>query len=124
MLITFRKYPIGILFFNVDTDNLYVVAVGASFIGCLLGLSIINNIKNHFIQRSVKKFYHIVCMYILMTMDIMFAVAILLATVVYSVCFHYNNKEIKIIDTTPRFYAEVPGDDNQDVIIESTDMRM
>ena len=59
-----------------------------------------------------------------MTMDIMFAVAILFATVVYSVCFHYNNKEIKIIDTTPRFYEEVPCDDNQDVIIESTDMRM
>lgn len=124
MLITFRNYPIKLLFFTIYSDNFYAISVGASFICCLLGLFAINNLKNPIIQRSVEKFYHIVCMYVLMTMDIMFAVAILLATVVYSVCFHYNNKEIKVVNTTPRFYAEVPHDDDQDVIVEYADMRM
>jgi hypothetical protein len=124
MLITFRNYPIKLLLFTIDSDEFYAISVGTSFICCLLGLFAINNLKNPIIQRTVEKFYHILCMYILMTMDIMFAVAILCATVVYSICFHYNYQEIKVVNTTPRFYAEVPHDDSHDVIVESAEMRM
>ena len=59
-----------------------------------------------------------------MTMDIMFAVAILSATFIYSVCFHCKYKENKPEYDVPRFYATVPPEDTQDVIIEPVDMRI
>lgn len=124
MQITFRKYPLGILFFTIHSDEIYSIAVGAAFICCLLSLFAMNNIKNPILQRSFEKTYHIICMYVLMSMDIMFAVAVITATIVYSVCFHYGHLEMSQLDIQPRFYATVPSTDVTEVVVETTDMRM
>jgi len=127
MQITFRQYPLGILFFTIRSDEIYAISVGISFILCLLSLFAMNNIKNPIVQRSFEKMYHIVCMYVFMSMDIMFAVAVILATVIYSVCFHYRHLNKSQLEIPPRFYATVSSVDVVDVaevIVETTDMRI
>jgi len=125
MQITFRKYPLGILFFTIHSDKIYSIAVGAAFICCLISLFAMNNIQNPILQRTFEKTYHIICMYVLMSMDIMFAVAVITATIVYSVCFHYGHLNKSQLDLPPRFYATVPSADVVvETVIETTDMRM